>query len=258
MISRTRVKGAMIGFDGAGIIIAYVVALGLIIFKNSIQRLILLMFGFLGVIITSRTGAVVFIGVSLFYYSRQFINNKKVFLKEIIILGTIITTLAIVVFTVFSESAFVSKSLHSSFEFIYSYQKTGHAKISSLNDTLQNHMIVTKEDLSLFGHPQRQRWDTTTISSAAQSDCGYLQVLANFGLPNVFLILFVHLYLIYLIYIPKKNIFDMRLITTFLFLIAAIKGPYFFARMTYDLILFIIFIQYVELKEKKEITEFRI
>lgn len=250
MVGGTRVKGAMMGFDSAGIIMAYVTGLGLLIFRGSYLRLIFLALGFIGVLITSRTGAIVYLGITTFYLIGQFINNNKVFLKEFFMMLCFLLISIFVLFNFYSSSALVTRSIPKTFRFMINYQKNGKLRDESLDDTLKNHMIIAEKDLSLFGHPEHQvsRADGKIIS-AGQSDCGYLQILANFGIPNLILIVGIHFFLLYKLLKKSISLFDMRIIFLIMFLIACVKGPYFFGRMTYDLIVLIFYCEFLDFKD---------
>lgn len=250
LVGGLRVKGIMMGFDGAGILIAIWSALSIYLFKNKFLKLSFLVIG-LGVsFLTSRTG-ILLTGIVFSIYIFFLIKQKSIVLISLVIL--LISSTCTLVFKYSDKnSALITKTMPFMLEGLVEYKKSGQFKIASLQDTLFNHSNVPISDFSLFGKPEKQKPSPDNIiKSATQSDIGYIQLIGNVGVIGMIIVLIALGREVFLSYKESKTLFDCRIILIFLILIANIKGPYFFGRLIFD-ILIILFAFRVFKESEKE------
>lgn len=250
MVGGKRVKGAMNGFDGAGLLIANIFAMSLVFFRKNLNRLILIIICFIGCLVTSRTGLVIFLFVLCNLVALSFIKDKKIFLKLLVAMLFSFFTIFYVATSLFPKSTFTESTIRNSFEVYFSFKESGKFKLNSFEDMVKNHYVIGSNDISLVGNPERQVYRSDgKILSASQSDIGYLQILGNFGIPLLLLIIGIHFVVYRKIYKVNESIFDVRLILILSLLISCFKGPYFFGRLNYDIICLICFM--VGFEDKK-------
>lgn len=250
LVGGLRVKGIMMGFDGAGILIAIWSVFSLYFFKNIFLRLSLLMIAMGTSFLTSRTGLLL-TGIVFIVYLILLIKQRSLILIAFIVL--IISSASFVISKhIDKNSTLLTKTMPFMLEGLVSYQKSGQFKISSLEDTLFNHSNVPISDLSIFGKPEKQKPSPDNIiKSATQSDIGYIQLIGNVGVVGMIFVLLALGREAFLSHKESKTFFDYRIILIFLILIANIKGPYFFGRLIFD-ILIILFAFRVFKKSEKE------
>lgn len=250
LVGGLRVKGIMMGFDGAGILIAIWSVLSLYLFKNIFLRLSLLMLAVGTSFLTSRTG-VLLTGIVFIIYLILLIKQRSLIFIATVFLIT--SSISVITYKLIDKnSTLLSKTMPFMLEGIVSYQKSGQFKIESLEDTLFNHSNVPISDLSFFGKPEKQKPSPDNkIKKATQSDIGYIQLIGNIGVFGFILLLIVIVREAILSFKESKTFFDYRIILIFLMLIANIKGPYFFGRLIFDIII-ILFAFRVFKKSEKE------
>lgn len=241
LVGGVRVKGVMMGFDGAGVLIAIWAMLSMSLFKSNRPRLIIITISVMASFLTSRTGVLLTSQVLILYLFITAKDNIKFFLKTIFYFFTLSLFGYVLVTSVGKDTNLTKKTLPFMLEGLISYEKSGRFKIASLEDTLFNHTVVLKSDLTLFGRPEKQKpAPGNIIKNATQSDVGYIQLLGNIGMVGFLVVLSVLFKEVLNAYKETHTIFDLRILLILLIMVANIKGPYFFGRLIFDFIVIII------------------
>ena len=244
-----RVRGLMKGFDSAGVMIALLGHWALFYNKNNLIKISLSSLCLMGVLITSRVGLVALITIFLLYIASNLLFNdiKKTLIQlmiSVIFLGTSIY----VIKTKLNDTVFYKKSFSRALEVYDSLLSKGEVVSVSFADTLNNHFTlrnITSTKILMVGKASKQQAISSNSPKALNkltSDVGYIQLLYNFGIPNMVLIVFIHLLLTYSLLKNKvKNSLPI-IVSIITILITCIKGPYFFSRGIYDIVILGFFI----------------
>ena len=169
-----------------------------------------------------------------FKFIYSIFNRQKVL--EIIFLFIFPVLLLIFVSFLFPKTSFVQKSLYRTVEPFYNYYVLGSLSTQSTDDVMQNHLTVkripTDKKIFMLGRASRQM--LVNKPNVLSSDVGFIHLLFNFGIFNLFAIVLVHFFSFYRI--QSQNKF-YGLAILLIFLVISIKGPYFFTRGIYDLVI---------------------
>lgn len=243
-----RSRGLLKGFDVNSIAISSLLFFALFFSSNKLIHFFAILLTIIGTFFTARIGIVAALMTIFFFIVHILIKRPK---KIIGFAGVVFFALALLFLVIPSLPSGVAKRLS-----IFT-DELGHfglpmPRIESLNDTIENHLTLRNIDsprIYLFGKASKQH--TTFSRNVLSSDVGYIQILYNFGILNLLLLVLLHLWIIYEARKEGNPYYLIYGYAVFIFFVLAIKGPYFFSKTIYDLIVLLFFHHAVFLRGKK-------